>query len=220
MSNQFRALLSKRTLLSLWLLLVAAQAGAAALPWTWVLYTFGQTEKQLNLSGFDSYPALTGQVLFGLAAWAAIAVSRAAVRRVLSWILVLAGAGFAFSNLAMLPATFNDAIPAKANSLVEKYSGIMGGGPGGVSAAISDHSNAANFALLLCLASVLLLAVQVLVALRSNAWTAGEKRDKYAVASEAKSATKTSVKGKQAQPGKKAKKPVKGDNIALWDSQR
>ncbi|MEY2945411.1 MAG: hypothetical protein RL243_153, partial [Actinomycetota bacterium] len=81
---QVRRGFTKRSLLSLWLLLVAVQAALAALPWIRVLYNFAQTEKQITLSGFDAYPLLTGQVLFGLAAWAAIAVSRAAVRRVLS----------------------------------------------------------------------------------------------------------------------------------------
>lgn len=227
MSNQFRAFLSKRTLLSLWLLLVAAQAGAAALPWTWVLYTFGQTEKQLNLSGFDSYPAFTAEILFGLAAWAAVAVSRALVRRVLAWLLVSVGVIFGFANLGVLRYSFTDAVPVKANSLVEKASGIAGGGIDGSSAAIVDNSNGGTVALLFFVLSLLLLAVQVLVALQSKSWSAGEKRDKYAKAqpsnnpaSSSRGGSGASVKGKQAQPGKKAKKPVKGDNIALWDSQR
>ncbi|MDE2409089.1 MAG: Trp biosynthesis-associated membrane protein [Actinomycetales bacterium] len=219
-------LLTKRSLLTLWPLLIAAQAGAASLPWTWVLYNFGQTEKQLNLSGFDSYPALTAEVLFGLAAWAAVAVSRAMVRLVVSWLLVAVGVIFMMGNLGILRYSLTDAVSVKANSLVEKASGIAGGGPDGISAAITDHSNGGNFTLLYFLISLLLLAVQVAVALRSRAWSAGEKRDKYAVASTDKSASEASVKGKPTQKGqltkkgKGAKKPVKGDNIALWDSQR
>ena len=216
---QVRRGFTKRSLLSLWLFLVAVQAGLAALPWTWVLYNFAQTDKQITLSGFDSYPLLTGQVLFGLAAWAAIAVSRAAVRRVLSWILVLAGASFAFANLAMLPSSFSNSVPAKANALVEKSSGIAGGGPGGISAAITEHANGESFAILLCLASVLLLAVQLVIALRSSVWAAGEKPDKYSVSRASKTAGKAAG---EVQPSGKASKgkPEKGDNIALWDSQR
>jgi Tryptophan-associated transmembrane protein (Trp_oprn_chp) len=220
------SLLTKRSLLTLWPLLIAAQAGVAALPWTWVLYNFGQTDKQLNLSGFDTYPALTAEVLFGLAAWAAVAVSRALVRLVLSWLLVAVGVIFMMGDLGILRYSFTDAVPVKANALVEKASGISGGGPNGISAAITENSNGGNFALLFFIVSLLLLAVQVAVALRSRSWSVGEKRDKYAVASSTEGAPKASVKGKPTQKGqlspkgKKAKKPVKGDNIALWDSQR
>ena len=228
---QVRRGFSKRSLLSLWLLLVAVQAALAALPWIRVLYNFAQTEKQITLSGFDAFPLLTGQVLFGLAAWAAIAVSRAAVRRVLSWLLVLAGASFDYANLAMLPGSFSNSVPAKANSLVEKSSGIAGGGPGGISAAITEHSNTALFAVSFCLASVLLLAVQLVIALRSSAWAAGEKRDKYSVSRASQAAGKAAAK---VQPSGKTQKSVgasntkpkgskqaaKGDNISLWDSQR
>lgn len=224
-------MLSKRGLLSLWLLLVAAQAGLASLPWTWVQYNFGQTTKNLTLSGFDSYAILTGQVLLGLAAWAAVAVSRAVVRRVVSWLLVLISGFLCFSNLSLLRSNLTDAVPAKANALVEKASGIAGGGPGGISAAISDHANTGTFAVLFVLASMLLLVVQLLIALNSKSWAAGEKRDKYAVGA---AAPATSSTGETTKPAKnktksstektnktgKAKKPAKGDNIALWDSQR
>jgi Tryptophan-associated transmembrane protein (Trp_oprn_chp) len=219
-SSRVSSILSKRSLLTLWPLLIAAQAGAASLTWTWVAYTFAQTEKQLNLSGFDSYPALTAEVLFGLASWAAIAVSRGLVRRVLAWLLVAVGIVFMMGDLGILRYSFTDAVPVKANALVEKASGISGGGLDGISAAITDHSNGSTFALLYFIVSLLLLAVQVAVALRSNAWSAGEKRDKYAVASKDEGASKASVKGEPAKAGKKAKKPAKGDNIALWDSQR
>ena len=210
---------SKANQLLAWVVLVSVQAGVAALNWTWVMYDFAGQHKELLVSGYNVWPLASAQVLFGFAGFAVMSLTRNLARRVMGFVIAAISAAMAAFNLVSLPGAFANDVPAKVNAMVEKASGISGGATDGSSAAILFHTTAATLPLAFTVAAVLLALLQVSIAFRVSNWAKTEKRDKYErPQSKPASSAKNQKTGK---PSKASKgKPEKGDNIALWDSQR
>lgn len=215
-----RSLASKRSLVWLGLLNVALLAGAASLPWYWVMFAAGGVEKQLTLSGFTALPLVSAQVSLGALLILGVMLSRGPMRTVLAWLGAALSALITFANAAVV---FNDIasgganIPPKLNTMIEKASGLAGGGLGGSSVAIEESSSSGTFGLIFVLLSVTLIGLLVVMALKSRSWTANEKTDKYSRTIKAAKADKTS---KSAKSKGETAAESKDDNISLWDSQR
>lgn len=215
-----RSLDSKRSLIWLGLLTVALLAGAASLPWYWVMFAAGGVEKQLELSGFAALPLVSAQISLGALSVLGVMLSRGLMRTILAWFAAALALNLSFVNALVV---FNDIasgganIPPKLNTMIEKASGLAGGGLGGSSVAIEESSSSGTFGLLFVLLSMILVALLVLMAIKSRSWSATEKTDKYSRADNATKAAKTS---KSTKSKGETLAESKDDNISLWDSQR
>ena len=207
---------SKANQLLAWVVLVSAQAAVAGFTWTWVMYDFAGVHKELNVAGYNVWPLASAQVLFGFAGFAVIALTRGLARRVMAFLIAALSIAMAVFNLSDLAGAISNVVPPKVNGMVEKASGIQGGGADGSSAAILHHMTAVTLPIAFTLAAVLLALLQLGIAFTVGRWATGEKRDKY---TRGKPSVAEKPKGKG---GKSAAKEAaqKGDNIALWDSQR
>lgn len=198
-----------------WVALIGVQLAIASPTWYWVSYSFGEAEKQLSVSGFNSWPTVTGQIMFSLVGLGAVLLSRGLVRRILAWIVAAASTFNAVGTLLAVLPSLGNRVPPKVNGMIEKASGIVGGAANGSSAAINHYSATSVLIVLFAIAGLTLAVLQVWVALRVPAWNATAGRDKYARAQATQTSTKPMTKAQA-----KAARKGKGDNIALWDSQR
>ena len=215
-----RSLASKRSLVWLGLLNVALLAGAASLPWYWVMFAAGGVEKQLTLSGFAALPLVSAQFSLGALLILGVMLSRGLMRTILAWLGAALALNLAFANALVVIndiASGGNNIPPKLNTMIEKASGLAGGGLGGSSVAIEESSSSGTFGLLFVLLSVTLVVLLVLMAIKSPSWSTTEKADKYSRASNAAKAAKSS---KSAKSKAETTAESKDDNISLWDSQR
>ena len=187
------------------------------------MYDFAGQHKELLVSGYNVWPLASAQVLFGFAGFAVMSLTRNLARRVMGFVVAVISAAMAAFNLFSLPAAFANDVPAKVNAMVEKASGIAGGATDGSSEAILFHTTAATLPLAFTIAAVLLALLQISIAFTVRNWSKTEKRDKYQ-RPQSKPEPQPQVSAKNPKAGKSGKaskgKPEKGDNIALWDSQR
>lgn len=202
-------------------MLVGAQAIVAGLNWTWVMYDFAGQHKELNVSGYNVWPLASAQVLFGLAGFAVIALTRGLARRIMAFVIATISTAMTAFNIGDLTAVLANHVPAKVNGMVEKASGVSGGAPDGSSQAILFHTTAFTLPLAFTLAALLLAMLQLGVAYTVGRWTATEKRDKYQRGASKASSLKTDANKSQKSKSQATDEGTqKGDNIALWDSQR
>jgi len=206
-------------LLLAWVALIGLQLAVASPTWYWVSYSFGEAEKQLSVSGFNSWPIVTGEIMFSLVGLGAVLLSRGLVRRFLAWLVAAASAFNSIGLLAAVLPSLGAVVPPKVNGMIEKASGIVGGAANGSSSAINHYAATAPLIVVFAIAGLALAVLQVWVALRVPAWNATAGRDKYARAQATEAIAKANSKGKT-KAASKAGRKGKGDNIALWDSQR
>ena len=189
---------SRRNLTLAWLVLMVASFIAGSQNWYTVKYDFNGSLQTITATGFTAWSLVNAGEMLAVIGFAAVALGRGRVRVALAWINAALASVIAAYNLLQLPT----AVPASVNALVEKASGIAGGGVGGSSAAINSVSTAPGAIIAYAIFLVLLVLVQVAVATTSPRWTT-KTTDKYAK-------TKATKLSDDSQ----------GDNIALWDSQR
>ena len=190
--------------------MLALLAGTASLPWFWVLFNAGGVEKQLQLSGFEALPMVTAQVGLGALGLLALVLLRGKLRTGFAYGLAAVTLAISFANFQNVIGNWGQ-IPPKLNTMIEKASGISGGGTSGASASVEDFSSSGTLGIAFLTLSVALAVTFVLAGLRGRAWALTEKSDKYVRPSKsAARAANTAV-----TPAN-----TKGDNISLWDSQR
>jgi hypothetical protein len=182
--------------------------------WYIVSYTFDGTTKSLTTTGLAAWQLINGALLFNFVSFGALLLSRGVIRTVLAWVVLIASAGFGILNIESLLVK----VPPVVNSLVEKASGIAGSGAGSGSGSVSDaiqtiHTRG-NFTFSYAITVVILLILQIGAAAFSKSWTSTDKHDKYvrATANQSQAPVDTEKTAKNSDS--------KGDNIALWDSQR
>lgn len=214
---------NRRVVFASWLVLSVAQIILVTQNWYQVTYAFDGTTKSLAVSGVTAWPLINGAALFNLVALAAVALSRGYLRRALTWLVLVIGAGMAVTNLGEIKTT----VPPAVNAAVEKVSGVVGGATSNNSDAISSISSHWNLLFSYCITVVLILVLELGAALYAGTWTKTEGRDKYqrgAAATPETAKTAAASKAKNAKTGKPSKgkksKSGKSDNISLWDSQR
>jgi hypothetical protein len=206
-------------LLLAWVALIGLQLAVASPTWYWVSYSFGEAEKQLSVSGFNSWPIVTGEIMFSLVGLGAVLLSRGLVRRFLAWLVATASTLNAIGLLISVLPSLSNRVPPKVNGMIEKASGIVGGAANGSSSAINHYAATSALVVPFAILGLALAALQIWVAVRVPAWNATAGRDKYARAQGADALPKTTTKTNPKAPTKSERKG-KGDNIALWDSQR
>ncbi|MFM7030639.1 MAG: Trp biosynthesis-associated membrane protein [Micrococcales bacterium] len=202
-------MLAKRNVLTLWLVLVGIQWIIAGQTWYRVAYTFDGTEKTINTAGLNAWSGVNGLVMFGLVSAVAVMLTRGGVSRVVTAMVALASA----AATAIVANGLGADVPPAVNGAVEKASGIAGGGPGGVSAAIDAVTGESALIWSFVAVAIVTVVVQILAAIGSKDWGSGPRVDKYSTRHEVRQPKATNPKTTETESSKSR-------NIELWDSQR
>ena len=213
----------KRSVLTLWLLLLGVNFLLISQNWYSVSYRFDGTVKQLSVTGASAWNLINAAETLSLISFAAVFLSRGWLRIAISWItLILVGALTAV-NISQLGVR----IPPMVNSQIETASGVAGGGNMSTSAAIDSIQAATPLILASAVCMALLVLVQLLASVSAAAWTKTEAADRYAkqertkvraAAKVAAANSGTDFSGTDSSDTDSS--DSKGRNISLWDSQR
>ena len=207
---------SRRNLLAIWLLLLAAATFVASQNWYTVHYVFGTQLKTLQSTGLASWPLVSGALsLWGIGFLAAL-VLRGWLRSVVITLVAVITVPVLLSS----SSAFREALPPTLGTQVEKATGIAGGEPDSASEAIRSIT-ASPLAELFLVLGFAILFILTSVVIASFTWAKTKSTDKYQRVSKVSGkvshvdidVTRTSnANGEQA--------PEDLDPISIWDSQR
>lgn len=189
---------NRRNLTVAWVLLLGASFIVTSQVWYTVTYDFNGASLTLTATGLTAWSMVNAAQLLSAILLVAIALSRGKLRTSVAFAGTALLAAVTANNLLSLPSD----VPPMVNAMVEKASGVSGGGLGGSSQAIIDVLHDPALVVTYGLISVLTVIVAGITAVSSRKWVA-KTADKYS-------------KPNRVQKSDESK----GDNIALWDSQR
>ena len=202
----------KRNLLAVWLVLLGINFAIISQNWYVVSYQFDGTVKHLSVSGIAAWTLVNAAQILGFISLAAVALSRGAVRLVLTWLTLVTQILLFTQNLATLTVK----VPPLVNGMVETASGVSGGSSKSISEAIIEVQQSVGLAFGFVACMALILAVHLVAAINSPRWATIETADRFAKTV----AVKPSAGRKASSESTETTADTKGSNISLWDSQR
>lgn len=207
---------SRRNLLVIWMVLLAAATLVANQNWYKVHYVFGAQPKTLESTGVAAWPLVSGALsLWGIGLLATLLLRgwlRTAIVAMVSLVTVPA--------LLSLSGAFRQALPPTLAGQVERATGIAGGVAGSANEAILSVTSS-PLAEVFLLVGIANFVVLISVAIASIGWARTRSPDKYQRASQQnKQDSEDGIAESKTESELVTEVPGNSDSIALWDSQR